>query len=78
MRKVLKYVINQNDIPILFSTDILHSDILQEAKSAGFLSVKFVGKKRKYVVKCFGESTSLNLKSDVKHDEVIIEKLFNE
>lgn len=73
---ILKYVVGHNKIPILFSKDILHSDVMKDAISAGFLIVKFDSINSKYSVNCFGESTSLNIKSD-DGDQYLIENYLN-
>lgn len=76
--KIIKYVINDNDIPVLFSTEIIHSEVVQNVKSAGFLSMRYDKNKGRFLAKCFGESTSLKIKSNLKDDEKIIEFFFNE
>jgi hypothetical protein len=78
MNKILKYIIDDKEIPIFFSCEILHSDVLQDkARSAGFLSVRFDENANKFIVKCFGESSSLKLKADVKKDQKIMDFFFN-
>jgi hypothetical protein len=78
MKKIMKYIISENQTPVFFSSDILHSDVFQNAKSAGFLSIRYDGSKNRFVVKCFGESESLKLMSNLKEDEKILEKFFND
>jgi hypothetical protein len=73
---ILKYVVNRKKIPIVFSTDIKHSDVMKDAISAGFLIVKFDSNHSKYIVNCFGESTSLNIKK-ADEDEFLIENFLN-
>lgn len=77
MIAIFKYIINANNMPILFSKDILHNTIGHEAKSAGFLIVDYDHNKERFVVKCFGESTTLNIKSNPIEDKIIIEMLLN-
>jgi hypothetical protein len=73
---ILKYVVSEKKIPVIFSKEITHSDVMSDAISAGFLIVKFDVNYRKFIVKCFGESTSLNIKiSD--GDENLIENYLN-
>ena len=61
-----------NEIPILFPLEIMHSDVVQQAQSAGF----FVLRVSNYDVDvyCWGESTSLNLKSNQAQDARIIKE----
>lgn len=74
--KILKYIINEKKIPILFSTEITHCDVLSKALSAGFLIVKFDTNYNKFLVKCYGESSSLNIKTS-NEDESLIENYLN-
>ncbi len=73
---ILKYVVNEKKIPIIFSKEILHSDVMSDAISAGFLIVKFDINYKKFIVKCFGESSSLNIKI-ADEDENLIENYLN-
>jgi hypothetical protein len=73
---ILKYVVNEKKIPIIFSKDITHCDVMSDAISAGFLIVKFDINPQKFVVKCFGESSSLNIKI-ADEDETLIENYLN-
>ncbi|WP_396185611.1 hypothetical protein [Flavobacterium sp.] len=73
---VLKYVVSEKKIPIIFSKEITHSDVMSDAISAGFLIVKFDVNIPRYIVKCFGESTSLNIKI-ADEDEYLIENYLN-
>jgi hypothetical protein len=73
---ILKYVIGGNQIPIIFSKEITHSEVLQDVISAGFLFVKFDTAEKKFIVKCFGESSSLKLKP-ANEDKNIIENYLN-
>jgi len=75
--KILKYVINDNDIPVLFSTAILHKEIIQKAKSAGFMTIKYNSAEHRFTATCFGRSTSLNIASNAAADQKIIEDFFN-
>lgn len=75
--KKLKYIINDRNIPVLFSEEIVHNEVLQKAKSAGFLMIKFDSLKNRFVAKCFGESTSLNIMANVIEDKKIIENFLN-
>jgi hypothetical protein len=73
---ILKYVVSEKKIPIIFSKEITHSDVMSDAISAGFLIVKFDVNIPKFIVKCFGESSSLNIKID-DADEYLIENYLN-
>jgi len=71
---VLKYiVIEERNSPIIFEKVLLHSDVaksLGNIKSAGFLILSIHGNKIK--IKCFGESTTLNISSNPVEDEILI------
>jgi hypothetical protein len=75
---LLKYIIiEKNDIPIIFPLDVFHSDVslnLGTIKSAGFCILNL--KCHEIDVKCFGESTSLNIKSNSDLDEKVIKNKF--
>jgi hypothetical protein len=75
--KIFKYVITQENEPILFSKNLLHNKISINAISAGFLILFIDIKRKKYRVKCFGESTTLNIKSNMSLDKKIIESFLN-
>ncbi|WPR70367.1 hypothetical protein SLW70_10475 [Flavobacterium sp. NG2] len=74
---VLKYVITKDNEPILFSIKILHSEIKNDSIRAGFLIILNGSKPRQYTVSCFGESSTLKLKSDKVKDKTIIESFLN-
>ena len=74
--KILKYIINEKKIPLIFSSDITHSDVVLKALSAGFLILRFDLERNKFSVKCYGESTSLNIKN-AKEDEILIADFLN-
>jgi len=69
--RIGKYVM-VNNIPILFPLEIMHSDVVQQAQSAGF----FVLRVSSYGIDvyCWGESTSLNLQSNQAQDALIIKE----
>ena len=64
-----KYVIVKNQ-PILFPAGLAHSDVAHHAQSAGFFALRLSG--RSAEVQCWGESISLNLKSNETIDAHII------
>ncbi len=76
MIKILKYVINENKIPILFNKNITHSEILLNVISAGFLIVSFDEIHGAFSVKCFGESSSLAV-GVAEEDSDLIEHFLN-
>jgi len=76
--KILKYIICNTNIPVLFSKEIVHDEFSLEVKSAGFLIVSFDVQLNKFKAKCFGESSSLNIKANPLEDEQIIEIYLNE
>ncbi|WP_337966334.1 hypothetical protein [uncultured Flavobacterium sp.] len=75
---LLKYIIiEKNDIPIIFPLEIFHSDVsvnVGTVKSAGFCILNL--KCNEIYVKCFGESTSLKIKSNADFDEKAIKRSF--
>ena len=73
---ILKYVVNNKKIPVIFSKEITHSDVMSDAISAGFLIVKLDKSTPRFKVKCFGESSSLNIKP-AEEDEYLIENFLN-
>ena len=75
--KILKYIINDRNIPVLFSDEIVHNEVLQKVKSAGFLMISYDSFKKRFVAKCFGESTSLNQIANVIEDTKTIENFLN-
>lgn len=78
MNKIIKYIINENKTPVFFGCDILHTDVMSECpKLSGFLIVKYNAEVNKFVVKCFGNSTDLQTKSNLKINEKIIEDFLN-
>lgn len=73
---ILKYCVNNKKIPIIFSIDIIHSDVMADAISAGFLIIKLDKNTSQFSVKCFGESVSLQIQI-AEDDEEIIENYLN-
>jgi hypothetical protein len=76
MSKEMKYVIDKNNCPFLFSIATQHSEIGNERSlSAGFCRIRL--ENHKFTAECYGESVSLKKKSN-PGDESIIELMFNE
>lgn len=73
---ILKYIINKEKIPVIFSAKMIHNEVLQEGLSAGFLILYFKKTENLFLAKCYGESSSLNLKKSME-DEKIIEDFLN-
>ncbi len=73
---ILKYIINEEKIPVIFSAKLLHQEILQRGISAGFLILNYDIDTNLFGVKCFGESTSMNLRV-ADQDEQIISDFLN-
>lgn len=67
--KIGKYVI-VNGMPIMFPLEMMHSNVVQQAQSAGFFVLRVTA--YNVDVYCWGESTSLNLRSNQAHDAHII------
>lgn len=77
MRK-FKYVIADN-IPILFFMGTEHKDVARGFKvtSAGFCDVWYDEMLKVWKTKCYGESISLNMKSDPVEDTMLLEHVLN-
>ena len=75
--EMIKYVIDPNNVPLLFSKEKEHIDVQKNVKSAGFLFIRFDHKSKKFKVNCFGESSSLQIKSNPKEDNQVIEEFLN-
>lgn len=73
---ILKYIINEEKVPVIFSAKMMHQDILQKGISAGFLILNYDVDTNTFFVKCFGESTSMNLKVSAG-DEIVISEYLN-
>jgi hypothetical protein len=73
---ILKYIINEDKTPIIFSEKLLHHDIIQTGIAAGYLILNYDIDANLFLVKCFGESASLNL-SVTDQDELIISEYLN-
>ena len=73
----MKYVITKDNEPMLFSKNIIHSKVTVNIIRAGFVGMLINEKLSKFEIACFGESSSLNLKSDAILDKIIIEKFLN-
>ena len=72
--RIGKYVM-VNGMPILFPLELMHSDVVPQAQSAGF----FVLRATSYEVDvyCWGESTSLNVQSKQAQDAGIIKEFIS-
>jgi hypothetical protein len=78
MNKIIKYIISDDGIPILFSCDLQHADVMHNGcLSAGFMVFWYDAEKALIVVRCYGESTSIGVKSKLETDEKIIEEFLN-
>jgi hypothetical protein len=78
MKKIIKYIITEQGIPVLFSCEMKHADVLQNGfVSAGFLVMRYDSVKSLFLVRCFGESSSLKVKSELEADQKIIEEFLN-
>ena len=79
MIKILKYVIDTANRPVLFSRKQLHNTVRDEAISAGYLLLRYNHKiSTWFVVSCFGESTTLNIKSNPVLDKKLIEQFLKD
>ena len=84
MTLLFKYII-VNSGAILFNEMTTHSQVAegfikekQKIYSAGFVELQFNGGTYVDSIKCFGASSSLNIKSYPKEDEEVILDLFKE
>lgn len=78
MSRILKYIIPEDPpSPILFSDCYTHQNMANGQKifSAGFCTIEYAN--NKFQVQCFGESKSLNVKSETD-DWVLLEMMLND
>ena len=75
-----KYVITSNGLPILFDEALIHKyvSLNYEIASAGFFETSFNTLEHKITVKCWGESSSLHIRSNPLNDEKILESFLND
>ncbi len=76
MVKILKYIVNEQNVPILFNTDTLHSEVSNSVSSAGFVIVNYDSNSGYFFAKCYGKSSSLNVNSNENYN-ILIEKMLN-
>lgn len=73
---ILKYIRTKNDDIIVFNDSIQHSEFKRfEPKSAGFISLSVDD--QEISCNCYGQSISLNLKSDPEDTALAQKRLFN-
>ena len=72
-----KYIITRFGAPVIFDSSILHSEISVDASSAGFARIWLDTETKRFRVHCYGESTSLGLRSQHPADAYIIEEFLN-
>lgn len=72
---ILKYIITVDQIPVIFSATFRHNEILNKGVSAGYLILNYDVDTNIFVIKCFGESTSLELKVAQSDERLITEYL---
>jgi hypothetical protein len=75
--KIVKYVIQENRVPLLFNPGIMHSEAIDKGISAGFAIIDYDVTIDKFKVKCYGCSDSLQLSSH-EVDDTIINNYLNE
>jgi hypothetical protein len=73
---ILKYIITENNCPLLFSSKILHREIMTKALSAGFVVLSYDATLSQFSAKCFGNSWSIGVSSNPE-DELLIENFLN-
>ena len=79
----LKYVMLEgNNEFLIFQPSLDHNEVVprgKEARSAGFVEISpDKEKERGIAADCYGESTSLKLKSQPKHDSLVITLALNQ
>jgi hypothetical protein len=72
-----KYVITVFGAPVIFDKRIIHSELHIDVQSAGFVRIWTDPKTSRLRVVCFGESTSMGIKSQPASDESILEGFLN-
>lgn len=75
--KIIKYIISDKNVPVLFSNELVHNEVVQNVKSAGFLKISYDKMNQRFSAKCFGESSSLKIIANANQDEQIIEEFLN-
>ncbi len=75
-----KYVITSDGFPILFDEALIHKHVSLNytISSAGFFKTSIIQPENRIKVTCWGESSSLHIRSKPETDEKIIEALLNE
>lgn len=67
----MKYIREKSTI-VIFSDDLVHAEVAKQLRmkpdSAGFLSIEVVDEKGGTRARCYGESISLDIKSDPEKD----------
>lgn len=76
MVKILKYVVSSQNVPILFNSDVSHSYVANQVSSAGFVIVNYDLEKEFFHVKCYGQSLTLGIGSNI-NDSVLIQNYLN-
>lgn len=51
---IVKYIILENGVPVLFCPKIVHSDFVNKAVSSGFAIIDYNAKSDEFIVNCFG------------------------
>ena len=74
--RIVKYVINELGLPILFETNIIHSEMISNVVSAGFAVVDYDALTDQFKVKCYGGSESLRVHSE-RNDCLVIQNYLN-
>lgn len=69
--KILKYVINDVGLPIIFSMDNLHTDIMTKVVAAGFVIIDYDWEKEFFFVKCYGSSPCLGISSRAEDTSIV-------
>ena len=75
-----KYVITHDGFPILFDEALIHRSVSANyhVSSAGFFYTVLQPEESRIKVKCWGESSSLHIRSNPQRDEKIIENFLND
>jgi hypothetical protein len=75
-----KYIITSNGFPVLFDEGLIHRavSVSYSVHSAGFCNVWYDPELKRIRVKCWGESSSLHVRSIPESDACIIENMLND
>jgi hypothetical protein len=68
---IWKYVIDDAGLPIIFSVDHQHTDILTTIVAAGYVIINYDYEKEFFFVKCYGGSSCLGISSRIEDTSIV-------